>query len=249
MLAQLVSCRTARMGGHAWKCDQCGAVQASYDSCRNRHCPTCRGVARAKWLERVRQDLLPVPYFHVVQTLPHEPYLDRLVAANRALLYGLLFRSTAKTLLQLAADPRYLGARIGLLMVLHTWSQVMGRHTHVHVVVPGGGVSLDGTGWVSCDEEFFLPVEVIASLFQGKFLAGLKRLWRKGKLKLDGKLSPLADKRRFDSWLSTLYAKKWIAYSQGPPSGVQGAEAVSLVKVPGAVRVGRGDFGPASGVA
>jgi hypothetical protein len=183
-------------------------------------------VARAKWLKRVREDLLPVPYFHVVQTLPHEPYLDRLVLANRRLLYGLLFRSASRTLLELAADPRYLGARIGLLMVLHTWGQLMGPHTHVHVVVPGGGVSLDGTTWVSCGDEFFLPVQVIGSLFRGKFLAGLKRLWRKGKLKLEGKLSPLAEKRRFELWLSTMYKKKWVAYAQGPPSGVKGAEAV-----------------------
>jgi hypothetical protein len=174
----------------------------------------------------VRQDLLPVPYFHVIQTLPHEPLLDRLVLANRRLLYGLLFRGAAETLLELAADPKYLGARIGLLMVLHTWGQLMNLHGHVHVVVPGGGVSLDGTAWVSCGEEFFLPVQVIGSLFRGKFLAGLKRLWRKGKLKLEGKLSPLADKRRFELWLSTMYEKKWVAYAQGPPSGVKGAEAV-----------------------
>jgi putative transposase/transposase-like zinc-binding protein len=226
VLAQLISCRTARMGGHAWKCDRCGAVQASYDSCRNRHCPTCRGAARAKWLQAVRQDLLPVPYFHVVQALPHEPHLDRLVLANRRLLYGLLFRAAAETLLELAADPRHLGARIGLLMVLHTWGQLMNRHVHVHVVVPGGGTSLDGTRWVSCRDGFFLPVEVMGSLFRGKFLAGLKRLWLEGKLKLQGELSPLAEKQRFELWLSTLYQKKWVVYAQGPPSGVKGAEAV-----------------------
>jgi hypothetical protein len=220
VLAQLTACRTAQMGGHAWHCDSCGAVRAAYDSCRNRHCPTCRGAARAKWLERVRDDLLPVPYFHVIQTLPHEPMLDRLVLANRRLLYGLLFRAVAEALLQLAADPRYLGARIGLLSVLHTWGQLIDTHVHVHLVVPGGGLSLDGTAWVSCGEEFFLPVQVIGSLFRGKFLAGLKRLWRKGKL------SPLAEKRRFEPWLSTMYKKNWVAYAQGPPSGVVGAEPV-----------------------
>lgn len=226
VLAQLVSCRTARMGGHAWKCDSCGAVEASYNSCRNRHCPTCRGVARAKWLERVLEDLLPVPYFHVVQTLPHEPHLDRLVLANRRLLYGLLFRAVAETLLELAADPQHLGARIGLLMLLHTWGQLMDAHVHVHVVVPGGGPSLDGTRWVSCRDGFLLPVRVVGSLVRGKFLAGLKQLWRDGKLKLDGKLSPLAEKRRFELWLSTLYKKNWVAYAQGPPTGVKGAAAV-----------------------
>jgi hypothetical protein len=174
----------------------------------------------------VREDLLPVPYFHVIQTLPHEPHLDRLVLANRPILIGLLFRSAAESLLELAADPRHLGARIGLLMVLHTWGQLMQSHIHVHAVVPGGGLSLDGTRWVSCRDRFFLPVKVIAALFRGKFLAGLKQLWRVGKLKLEGELSQLADKREFELWLSTLYEKKWVVYSQGPPSGIAGADAV-----------------------
>ena len=226
MLAQLTACRTAALGGHAWECDSCGQVQASYNSCRNRHCPTCRGAARAKWLDRVRQDLLPVPYFHAVQTLPHEPQLDRLVLANRAAMYGLLFHSTAAALLQLAVDPKYLGAKIGLLMLLHTWGQLMDPHTHVHVVIPGGGLSLDGTRWVSCRDGFFLPVEVIGALVRGKFLAGLKRLMRAGKLKLDGKLSPLRARRTFESWLTTLYAKKWVAFAQGPPQGINGPDAV-----------------------
>lgn len=226
VLAQLVSCRTARMGGHAWKCDTCGVVRASYDSCRNRHCPTCGGVTRAKWLDRVREDLLRVPYFHLVQTLPHEPHLDRLVLTNRTLLFGLLFRATAESLLELAADPRHLGARIGLLMVLHTWGQLMQCHSHLHVLVPGGGLSLDGTRWVSCRNEFFLPVQVIGALVRSKFLAGLKQLWLDGKLTLESKLSRLADRRAFESWLSTLYAKKWVVYCQGPPSGIEGADAV-----------------------
>jgi hypothetical protein len=172
--------------------------------------------------------LLPVPYFHVIQTLPHDPHLDRLVLTNRKLLFGLLFRATAESLLELAADPQHLGARIGLLMVLHTWGQLMQSHVHVHVVVPGGGLSLDGSYWVSCPRarEFFLPVHVIGALFRGKFLAGLKQLWRDGNLKLEGKLSHLADERAFESWLSPLYKKKWVVYSQGPPSGIEGAEAV-----------------------
>ena len=227
VLAQLVACRTAAMGGHAWECEQCGAIRADYNSCGNRHCPTCRGAARAKWLDRVRgADLLPVPYFHVVQTLPHEPQLDRLVLANRALLFGLLFQSTAAALIELAADPKHLGARIGLLMLLHTWGQLMELHTHVHVVIPGGGLSLDGTQWVSCRDGFFLPVHVIGALVRGKFLAGLKRLWRAGKLKLDGKLAPLRAERTFESWLATLYAKKWVAFAQGPPEGISGPDAV-----------------------
>jgi hypothetical protein len=226
VLAQLIDCRTVHMGGHAWKCDECGAIRACYDSCRNRHCPTCRGAARANWLEQVRQDLLPVPYFHVVQTIPHEPNLDRLVLANRQPIYGLLFQATARALLQLAADERYLGARIGLLMVLHTWGQLMEPHHHVHVVIPGGGLSPDGTRWLNCRDEFFLPVRVIGALVRGKFLAGLKQLWREGKLKLDGKLAPLAEKRRFEEWLSGLYHKNWVTFAQGPPSGIKGPEAV-----------------------
>lgn len=226
VLAQLTACRTATLGGHAWECDDCGAIRADYNSCGNRHCPTCRGAARAQWLDRVRTNLLPVPYFHVVQTLPHDPQLDRITLANRAAVYGLLFHSTAAALCELAADPKHLGARIGLLMLLHTWGQLAELHTHVHVVVPGGGLSLDGERWVSCRDGFFLPVEVIGALVRGKFLAGLKRLWREGKLKLDGKLSPLADKRTFESWLSNLYAKNWVTYVQGPPSGVRGPEAV-----------------------
>lgn len=224
MLANLTACRTAALGGHAWYCDSCGELQAAYNSCRNRHCPTCRGLARAKWLDRVREDLLPAPYFHAVFAPPHE--LCLLVLANRALLLSLLFRAAAATLLALAADPRWLGAKIGILMVLHTWGQLMDLHTHLHCVIPGGGLSLDGTRWVGCRERFFLPVHVMGALFRGKFLAGLKRLWREGKLKLDGKLSHLADKRQFELWLSTLYTKKWLVYAQGPPSGVAGADRV-----------------------
>ena len=142
------------------------------------------------------------------------------------MLYGLLSRATAEALLELAADPRHLGAKIGLLMLLHTWGQLMDPHTHVHVVVPGGGLSPDGTRWVSCRDGFFLPVEVIGALVRGKFLAGFKRLWRDGRLKLDGKLSPLRSQRTFESWLATLYAKKWVAHVQGPPQGIEGPEAV-----------------------
>jgi hypothetical protein len=162
----------------------------------------------------------------VIHTLPHQRDLDRLVLANRTRLYGLLFRSSAETLLELAADPRYLGARIGILAVLHTWGQLMDTHTHLHVVVPGGGMSPDGSRWVACRDGFFVPVAVIAALFRGKFLAGLKKMWREGKLRLEGKLSHLADKRSFESWLSTLYHKQWVVHAQGPPAGVEGADAV-----------------------
>ena len=223
VLALLTACRTAALGGHAWECDSCGQVRAAYNSCLNRHCPTCRGEARAKWLDGVREHLLPVPYFHVVFAPPHE--LCLLMLANRAVLWGLLFRAAAATLLELAADPHRLGGRIGILMVLHTWGQLMDLHPHLHCVIPGGGLSLDGTRWVSC-REFFLPVQVISALFRGKYLAGLKRLWRDGKLKLGGKLSPLANQRQFESWLSTLYKKEWVVYVQGPPAGIEGAEAV-----------------------
>lgn len=224
VLAQLTACGTAAMGDHSWYCDSCGEVQVAYNSCRNRHCPTCRGAARAQWLDRLRATLLPVSYFHVIFTLPHE--LSRLILANRRLLYGLLFQAAAAALLELAADPRYLGARLGLLMVLHTWGQLMQHHAHLHCVLPAGGLSLDGTQWVHCREKFLVPVNVLSELFRGKYLAGLKRLWRQGKLKLDDKLSDLSDQRRFECWLSTLYEKNWNVYCQAPLEPDQGPEPV-----------------------
>jgi len=223
-LAQLTACRTAAMGGHAWACDACGEVQFAYNSCGNRHCPTCRGAAKADWLDRVREHILPVPYFHLVFTLPHE--LSRLALANRRAVYALLFRSAWQALRQLAADPQHLGAKIGALMVLHTWGQNLEHHPHVHCVVPGGGLSPDGTQWIASSQKFFLPVVALSRLFRGKFLAGLKRLHRQGKLQLKDKLAPLAAAHHFRRWLSPLYQKDWVVFAQPPLSPRQGPEPV-----------------------
>jgi hypothetical protein len=223
-LRQLTACRTAALGGHAWACEACGEVQVAYNSCRNRHCPTCGGPARARWLNRLRQDLLPVPYFHLVFTLPHE--LSTLALVNRRALYGLLFRSAWQALRQLAADPQHLGAAVGAVMVLHTWGQNLEHHPHVHCVVPGGGLSAQGTQWVASSPKFFLPVVALSRLFRGKFLTGLKRLHRRGKLKLDHKLAPLADAQHFAEWLAPWYLKDWVVYCQPPVDPRQGPDAV-----------------------
>lgn len=224
-LAQLTACRTAALGGHSWFCDACGEVQVAYNSCRNRHCSTCGGPARARWLERVRQDILPVPYFHLVFTLPHE--LSQLALANRRAVYGLLFQSAWQALRELATDPRHLGAKIAALLVLHTWGQNLEHHPHVHCVVPGGGLSPDGTRWIaSRSPKFFLPVRALSRLFRGKFLSALKRLHREGKLRLDEQLAPLANPQRFQHWLTPLYQKEWVVYAQPPLSPRQGPDAV-----------------------
>ena len=223
-LADLAACRTAALGSHAWICDACGHTRVAHNSCRNRHCPTCGGARRAQWLDRLRQDLLPVPYFHLVFTLPHE--LSRLAMANRRAVYGLLFQAAWATLRQLSADVRHLGAQTGAVMVLHTWGQNLEHHPHLHCVVPGGGLSPDGQQWIASRQNFFLPVKSLSRLFRGKFLAGLKRLHRQGKLKLDGKLLPLFDAHDFAAWLTPLYQKEWVVYVQPPLSPQQGPEAV-----------------------
>jgi hypothetical protein len=171
----IVRCRTAALGGHRDQCLRCGHQAISYNSCRNRHCPKCQGNARAKWLAARSAELLPVPYFHIVFTLPHE--LSALVLQNKRLLYDLMFRTCAATLLEVARDPKYLGANIGVLSVLHTWGQNLQHHPHVHCVVPAGGLALDGSGWVAASPRFFLPVRVLSRVFRGKFTAALKQLF------------------------------------------------------------------------
>ena len=219
VLRALAACRTAVLGGHAARCDGCGHVEVSYNSCRDRHCPKCQASARAKWLEARCDELLPVEYFHVVFTLPHE--LAALVRQNRSALFGLLFRTAAATLLELAADERHLGARIGVLAVLHTWGQNLHLHPHVHCVVTGGGLSADGAQWVSCRPRFFLPVKVLSRLFRGKFLAGLRELHARRELVLAGPLAPLAAAASLRPWLAPLYAKEWVVYAKPPFGGPQ----------------------------
>lgn len=250
VLAELTACRTPALGSHTFQCDVCGHLHEAYNSCRNRHCPTCGGPARARWLDRMLEDVLPVPYFHLVFTLPHA--LSRLILANRRAIYTLLFRSAWAALRELAADPKHLGARVGAVMVLHTWGQNLQHHPHVHAVVPGGGLSEDGTRWVpSGSPKYFLPYATLSRLFRDKFLAGLKRLYRqrsqkpgqkqdptqdwiqgdkpapkRGGLKLRGKLAPLAEPEAWEQFLAPLAEQDWVVHLQSAPAGCEGPQAV-----------------------
>jgi len=215
----IVRCRTAALGGHRDQCLRCGHEAISYNSCRNRHCPKCQGNARAKWLAARSSELLPVPYFHIVFTLPHE--LSALVLQNKRLLYDLLFRTSAATLLEVARDPKHLGADIGLLSVLHTWGQNLQHHPHVHCVVPAGGLALDGSGWVAASPRFFLPVRVLSRIFRGKFTAALQQLFLQDKLQFHASLQDLARPERFRQFLRQLFSKEWIVYAKPPFGGAE----------------------------
>lgn len=217
VLNRLASCRTSALGGHVLACNHCGEITYHYHSCGDRHCPGCGGTKRAAWLERQQRDLLPVPYFHVVFTLPHE--LSALALGNRKLLYDLLFAATSETLQTIGADPRHLGARLGALLVLHTWGQQLEHHPHIHAVVPGGGLSLDGTKWVASRANFLISVKVLGRLFRGKFLAGVKELYEAGELRFAGSTAALAAPPAFRAWLSALYAKDWVVYAKKPFAG------------------------------
>ena len=210
-------CRTAALGGHIEECDHCGHQRISYNSCRNRHCPKCQSLARAEWLEERQAELLPVEYFHVVFTLPQA--LAELAWQNQRELYGLLFRTAAQTLETIAADPQHLGARIGFLAVLHTWGQNLLPHPHLHCLVPGGGLAPDGRRWIACRPGFFLPVRVLSRLFRRRFLEGLEKLFRKGRLQLAGALQPLADPGTFARRMAELRAVEWVVYAKPPCAG------------------------------
>ncbi|MCP3995440.1 MAG: IS91 family transposase [bacterium] len=212
----IAACRTAACGGHVQQCDQCSHLRIAYNSCRNRHCPKCQELPAAEWLSERQSELLPVEYFHVVFSIPHE--LAAIALQNKKVVYGLLFQATAETLRQVAADPKHLGAEIGCLAVLHTWGQNLDHHPHVHCVVPGGGISRDGSKWISCRPGFFLPVRVLSRLFRGKFLHHLRRAFEKGRLSFHGSLEQLRDSSAFRSYLSPLYKKKWVVYAK-PPFG------------------------------
>jgi len=215
----IVRCRTAALGGHRDRCSGCGHQAISYNSCRNRHCPKCQSNARDRWLAARSAELLPVPYFHLVFTLPHE--LSPLVLQNKKLLYDLLFRTSAAALLEVARDPKHLGADIGLLSVLHTWGQNLQHHPHVHCVVPGGGLALDGSRWVAASSRFFLPVRVLSRVFRGKFTAELKQLLLQGKLQFHGSLQELASPERFQRFLRQLFTKDWVVYAKPPFGGAE----------------------------
>jgi hypothetical protein len=216
-LRAIAVCRTAALGGHVEQCDQCGYQKISYCSCRNRHCPKCHGQARARWLGQRAAELLPVEYFHVVFTLPQ--LLAPLALQNQRLVYGILFRAAAETLLQIAADPRHLGARLGFLAVLHTWGQNLHHHPHLHCVVPGGGIAPDGRRWIACRRQFLFPVKVLSRLFRAKFVTYLHTAFREGKLGLHGELQSLGEKRNFVEWLTRLARIEGVVYAKPPFGG------------------------------
>jgi hypothetical protein len=217
VLNDLIRCRTAALGGHAEACDRCGHRRIAYNSCRNRHCPKCQASAAAQWVEAQAADLLPVEYFHVVFTLP--ALLGPLALQNPRVVYGILFRAAAETLLQIAADPAHLGAEIGFLTVLHTWGQTLQHHPHVHCVVPGGGLSPDGTRWIACPVGFFLPVRVLGRVFRGKFLARLRAAFDHGRLAFHGRLRELAAADRFRRLLVDAAQTEWVVYAKPPFGG------------------------------
>jgi Putative transposase/Transposase zinc-binding domain len=219
VLSAIARCRTAALGGHRDRCSRCGHQAISYNSCRNRHCPKCQTNARDKWLAARQQELLTVPYVHVVFTLPHQ--LAPLAFHNKKLLYALLFRASAASLLEVAADPKNLGAEIGFLSVLHTWGQNLLYHPHVHCVIPAGGLSPDRQRWVHPRYPFFLPVRVLSRVFRGKFIAGLKQAFRKGSLYLPGALQPLAQDETFRSFVRSLFRQDWVVYAKPPFGGPQ----------------------------
>ena len=210
-------CRTSALGGHRDRCDRCGYQTISYNSCRNRHCPKCQTNARGKWLHKRQKELLPVNYCHLVFSIPHK--LVPLVWQNQKLLFSLLFKSTASTLLELASNPKHLRAEIGFLSILHTWGQTLHRHPHIHCVVPGGGISPDNRQWVSSQSNFFLPVKVLSRVFRGKFIEGLRQAFTDNKLSFYGECLALKDEKSFSEFLRTLFQKDWVVYAKPPFGG------------------------------
>jgi len=217
VMAAIETCRTAALGGHVEACEDCGHSRIAYNSCRNRHCPKCQGAAAKDWLAARQADLLPVGYFHVVFTLPAE--IAHIAWQNKAVVYDLLFRAASEAMLTIAADPKHLGARIGITAVLHTWGSAMTHHPHVHMIVPGGGIALDGERWVSCRPGFFLPVRVLSKLFRRLFLDQLAALHAAGRLSFLGHQLGLSDSRAFAAFLAPLSKKRWFVYAKPPFAG------------------------------
>ena len=213
-MSAIESCRTSSQGGHVDVCDSCGHERISYNSCRNRHCPKCQGLAKEQWLLERERDLLEVGYFHVVFTVPDS--LNPIALQNQKIFYSLLFKAASETLLELSRDPKYLGAEIGFISVLHTWGQNLMDHPHVHSIVPGGGLSFDGTRFVPSRKKFFIPVKVLSRKFRGKFLAFLKEAYQNSDLKFYGKLESLSGKTNFQALIDDLYQKEWVVYCKKP---------------------------------
>jgi hypothetical protein len=221
VMSALPRCRTAALGGHVARCEKCAHEHVAYNSCRNRHCPKCQGPAAREWLVARQAELLPVPYFHVVFTVPAE--IADIAYHNKAVIYDILFRASAETLITIAADPKHLGARIGFTSVLHTWGSALTHHPHVHCIVPGGGISIDGERWVACRPNFFLSVHVLSSRFRRRFLERLQEAHDAGRLRFFGDHAPLANPRTFADLLGSLRDIDWVVYAK-PPFG--GPEAV-----------------------
>jgi Putative transposase/Transposase zinc-binding domain len=217
VMSAIERCRTAALGGHVARCEKCSHTVIAYNSCRNRHCPKCQGAAAKQWLTERQAELLPVPYFHVVFTLPG-PIAD-IAYQNKAVIYDLLFRAAADTMLTIAADPKHLGASIGITAVLHTWGSAMTHHPHLHMIVPGGGLSLDGKKWLACRPGFFLPVRVLSRLFRRLFLKKLKAAHAAGRLCFHGEHSPLAERQAFTTYLRPLRKSQWVVYAKRPFGG------------------------------
>jgi predicted RNA-binding Zn-ribbon protein involved in translation (DUF1610 family) len=217
VMSAVEQCRSAALGGHVLQCETCGQNEIAYNSCRNRHCPKCQASAAKRWLEARQADLLPVPYYHVVFTLPAP--ISALAYTNKAVIYGLLFDLAAETLRTIAADPKHLGAQIGATLVLHTWGSALTHHPHVHGIVPGGGLSPTGDRWVACKPGFFLPVRVLSRLFRRRFLEALEDAHCAGQLRCFGEFAALSDTTAFRQWLVPLRACEWVVYAKRPFAG------------------------------
>ena len=216
-MSAIEACRTAELGGHVERCEDCAHVQVAYNSCRNRHCPRCQGAAAKRWLEARKAELLPVAYYHVVFTVPAE--VTDIAFHNKAVVYDILFKAASETLLTIGKDPKHLGARLGLTAVLHTWGSALTHHPHVHCIVPGGGLSLDGRSWVSCKPRFFLPVRVLSRLFRRLFLDRLAAAHAEGRLAFFGDIAGLADRPAFTARLAPLRRREWVVYAKRPFAG------------------------------
>ena len=229
-MSAIENCRTAALGGHVARCEDCAHTTIAYNSCRNRHCPKCQGAAAREWMAAREAELLPIPYFHVVFTLPSA--IGDIAYQNKAVIYDLLFKASAETMLTIAADPKHLGARIGITSVLHTWGSAMTHHPHVHMIVPGGGLSPDGSRWISCKPNFLLPVRVLSKLFRRLMLEKLAAAHEAGKLQFFGTHAHLADAEAFAAFLAPLGKKRWFVYAKRPFAGPEGRARLSVALHP-----------------
>ena len=218
-LEAIATCRTAVLGGHREVCESCGGMRITYNSCRNRHCPKCQTLAKERWLEARRAELLPVEYFHVVFTLPHA--LNALAQGNPRVLYALLFHAVRDTLLAFGHDPRHLGGEIGVTAILHTWGQTLCQHLHLHCIVTGGALAPDGARWIPARPGFLFPVRALSQVFRAKYLAALRQAFTAGRLSFAGSTAPQADPTAFAAWLRQLRARDWVVYAKAPFAGPQ----------------------------